>query len=57
MPACLLLQIVALDLVKSDSTLTEKVRSKLSDKTVVTPRPPPLDSYQLSVKSAISLYP
>jgi len=57
MPACLMLQILALDLVNIDSALIERVRSKLADKIVVPPSPSPVDSYQLNVKSAISLYP
>jgi len=52
----LLLQILALDLVGSDSTLVEKVRRKLSDKPSVPP-PSLVESYQLNVKSAVSLYP
>ena len=53
----MLLQILALDLVGSDSTLVEKVRRKLSDKPSVVPSPSLVESYQLNVKSAVSLYP
>jgi len=52
-----MLQVLALDLVNSDTVLLDKVQHKLPHKNAVVTQPSALESYQLNVNAAASLYP